>query len=47
MQMGLYLTKKIAEPLMLKIGVHSKLSEGTTFTITFPDKNAFHHITGV
>lgn len=45
--MGLYLTKKIAEPLMLKIGVHSKLGKGTTFTITFPDKNAFHHITGV
>jgi len=39
--MGLYLAKKAAKPLMIDIGVDSKLNEGTRFTLTFPKKNDF------
>lgn len=45
--MGLYLTKKAAQPLLIHIEVQSQLGEGTTFTLTFPKRNDFHKITGV
>ena len=45
--MGLYLAKKAAKPLLIHIDVHSKLGEGTTFTLTFPKRNEFVHITGM
>ncbi|WP_240371397.1 sensor histidine kinase [Anoxybacteroides rupiense] len=45
--MGLYLAKKAAEPLLIDIDVQSQLHEGTTFTITFPEKNEFVRITGM
>lgn len=45
--MGLYLNKKAAKSLHITINVYSKLSEGTTFTLTFPKKNEFVHITGM
>jgi len=45
--MGLYLAKKAAEPLLIGIDVHSQLGEGTTFTLSFPEKNEFVRITGV
>nr|WP_263324607.1 sensor histidine kinase [Neobacillus sp. Marseille-Q6967] len=45
--MGLFLAKKAAQPLLIKIDVHSKLGEGTTFTLTFPKRNDFNQITGM
>lgn len=42
--MGLYLTKKAAEPLLIHIHVISKPGVGTTFTLTFPKRNEFHRI---
>ncbi|OQM47072.1 histidine kinase [Anoxybacillus sp. UARK-01] len=45
--MGLYLAKKAAEPLLIDIDVQSQFHEGTTFTITFPEKNEFVRITGM
>ncbi|MDQ0230861.1 sensor histidine kinase [Metabacillus malikii] len=39
--MGLYLTKKIATALMIKIEVTSNINLGTTFTLTFPKRNDF------
>ncbi|AIM16916.1 sensor histidine kinase [Neobacillus sedimentimangrovi] len=45
--MGLYLAQKAAEPLRIHIHVDSILGEGTTFTLTFPKKNEFDHITGM
>ncbi|WP_075983300.1 sensor histidine kinase [Bacillus massilinigeriensis] len=45
--MGLYLTDKIAHTLLIKIDVLSKPGEGTTFTLTFPKRNVFVHITGM
>ncbi|WP_042460203.1 sensor histidine kinase [Neobacillus dielmonensis] len=45
--MGLYLAKKAAKPLLLKFNVSSQLGKGTTFTLTFPKRNEFVHITGV
>ncbi|MBS2771155.1 sensor histidine kinase [Anoxybacillus rupiensis] len=45
--MGLYLAKKAAEPLLIDIDVQSQLHEGTTFAITFPEKNEFVRITGM
>ena len=45
--MGLYLAKKVAKPLLLNIDVHSKLGIGTTFTLIFPKRNQFLHITGM
>ncbi|MGG1400061.1 sensor histidine kinase [Bacillus salipaludis] len=45
--MGLYLAQKAARPLLIKINVHSELAIGTTFTLTFPQKNEFVHITGM
>lgn len=45
--MGLYLAKKAALPLLIHIEVSSKWGEGTTFTLTFPKRNEFVHITGM
>ncbi|GAB3049689.1 sensor histidine kinase [Virgibacillus ainsalahensis] len=45
--MGLYLTRKVARPLMIDIEVDSKLGEGTTFILTFPKKNDFVHLTSM
>ncbi|WHY78303.1 sensor histidine kinase [Neobacillus sp. WH10] len=42
--MGLYLTKRIAKPLLIHIDVHSDLGRGTNFTLTFPKRNEFNHI---
>ncbi|ARK32658.1 sensor histidine kinase [Halalkalibacter krulwichiae] len=39
--MGLYLAKKIAKSLRLKLEVQSELGNGTRFTLTFPKANAF------
>jgi two-component system, OmpR family, bacitracin resistance sensor histidine kinase BceS len=45
--MGLYLAKKVAKPLLINIDVHSKLGIGTTFTLIFPKRNQFLHITSM
>lgn len=45
--MGLYLAKKAAKSLLIKIQVHSKLGEGTTFTLAFPKRNDFNKISGM
>lgn len=45
--MGLYLTKKVAEALMIRIQVESKPGFGTTFTLIFPKRNDFVSITGM
>ncbi|EGG36852.1 sensor histidine kinase [Paenibacillus sp. HGF5] len=45
--MGLYLTKKVAEALMIRIQVESKPGIGTTFTLIFPKRNEFVSITGM
>lgn len=45
--MGLYLAKKAAQPLLINIEVRSKPGTGTTFTLTFPKRNDFHHIAGM
>lgn len=45
--MGLYLTRKVAKPLLINIDVHSELGKGTTFTLTFPKRNEFNHITSM
>ncbi|MBS4216267.1 sensor histidine kinase [Neobacillus rhizophilus] len=45
--MGLYLAKKASQPLFIHIEVQSKLGEGTTFTLIFPKRNEFLHISGM
>ncbi|MEK3798294.1 sensor histidine kinase [Peribacillus sp. FSL H8-0477] len=45
--MGLYLTHKAAESLLIRIDVQSTLEEGTTFTLTFPKKNEFVNISSM
>ncbi|MBO0962717.1 sensor histidine kinase [Neobacillus sp. MM2021_6] len=45
--MGLYLTSRIAKPLLISIAVDSRLGEGTTFTLTFPKRNDFVDIAGM
>lgn len=45
--MGLYLARKAAQSLLIHIEVQSKLNVGTTFSLIFPKRNDFHHITGV
>ncbi|MGG4268513.1 sensor histidine kinase [Peribacillus simplex] len=45
--MGLYLTKKAAEPLFISIDVKSKPGTGTTITLTFPKRNDFVNITSM
>ncbi|WP_010096296.1 sensor histidine kinase [Ornithinibacillus scapharcae] len=45
--MGLYLSKKAAESLKIKIDVQSVYGKGTIFTLTFPKKNDFIELTGM
>jgi two-component system, OmpR family, bacitracin resistance sensor histidine kinase BceS len=45
--MGLYLARKAADSLHIKVSVESKLHDGTTFTLAFPCKNEFDHIMGM
>lgn len=45
--MGLYLAKKAADSLSIRIGVESKPGEGTAFTLHFPRSNAFVHTLGM
>lgn len=45
--MGLYLTKRVSEPLLISIEVTSKRGEGTRVNLTFPQKNDFVQLTGV
>jgi two-component system, OmpR family, bacitracin resistance sensor histidine kinase BceS len=42
--MGLYLTKKVAGPLLIDMNVQSTLGEGTMLTLTFPRKNDFDNV---
>ncbi|KOS66996.1 histidine kinase [Lysinibacillus contaminans] len=39
--MGLYLTKNVAQALLIHIEVQSQLGKGTTFTLAFPKRNDF------
>lgn len=39
--MGLYLTKNVAQSLLIHITVQSQLGKGTNFTLTFPKRNDF------
>ncbi|WP_068785765.1 sensor histidine kinase [Paenibacillus phocaensis] len=45
--MGLYLAKKAADSLSMRIGVDSKLGEGTAVTLHFPRSNAYVHTLGM
>jgi len=45
--MGLYLTIKAAEPLLIHIDVESEPGKGTTVTLVFPGQNDFVHIRGM
>ncbi|MFD2043468.1 sensor histidine kinase [Ornithinibacillus salinisoli] len=45
--MGLYLTKKVAESLHIRLHVQSIVGKGTTFTLSFPKKNDFVTITSM
>ena len=45
--MGLYLTRKIAHHLKVNIDVISEPGRGTTFTLTFPERNDFDQIRGM
>ncbi|KPL58225.1 sensor histidine kinase [Rossellomorea vietnamensis] len=45
--MGLYLTKRVSETLLISIDIESKRGEGTRITLTFPEKNDFVQLTGV
>ncbi|PFG12361.1 sensor histidine kinase [Bacillus sp. es.036] len=45
--MGLYLTRKIADHLKVNINVISEPGMGTTFTLTFPERNDFDQIRGM
>lgn len=45
--MGLYLAKKVSQPLFIHFEVQSKFGVGTTFTLIFPKRNEFHHIAGM
>ncbi|RPF53940.1 sensor histidine kinase [Aquisalibacillus elongatus] len=42
--MGLYLSQQVTNSLHINMKVESTLGEGTTFTLTFPKKNDFVHI---
>ena len=44
---GLYLTKKAAVPLLIKINVKSQVDQGTTATLSFPKKNEFSNLQGM
>ncbi|MCV4235183.1 sensor histidine kinase [Virgibacillus sp. LDC1] len=45
--MGLYLTQKVADALLIRIQVESKPGIGTTFTLIFPKRNDVVSITGM
>ncbi|MEF2965732.1 sensor histidine kinase [Paenibacillus sp. M1] len=45
--MGLYLTKKAADSLLISIVVDSIPGQGTAFTLTFPKNNEFAGISGM
>lgn len=45
--MGLYLAQKVATSLLIQIHVTSAIGNGTTVTLTFPQKNEFVRITSV
>ncbi|WP_077329642.1 sensor histidine kinase [Virgibacillus siamensis] len=45
--MGLYLTKKVADVMRIHIDVQSQPGEGTSFILTFPNKNEFLKLTGM
>ncbi|BAB07631.1 sensor histidine kinase [Halalkalibacterium halodurans] len=45
--MGLYLAKRVAEPLLIDLAVSSTVGEGTTFTLTFPKENEFVRTLGM
>lgn len=45
--MGLYLAQKAAQALLIQIQVESTVGEGTTFTLTLPERNDFVKITSV
>lgn len=45
--MGLYLAKKAADSLLIRILVDSTLSKGTAVTLVFPKKNEFVSLSGV
>jgi OmpR family two-component system bacitracin resistance sensor histidine kinase BceS len=44
---GLYLVKKAASPLLIKIDVKSQIGQGTTVTISFPKQNEFVNLQGM
>lgn len=44
---GLYLTKKAAAPLLIKIDVASQIAQGTTVTLSFPKQNEFVNLQGM
>ncbi|OCT16932.1 histidine kinase [Paenibacillus pectinilyticus] len=45
--MGLYLARKAAEPLHIQMAVQAEVGVGTTFTLTFPQKNELVRLTGM
>lgn len=45
--MGLYLTQKVTDALLIRIQVESKPGIGTTFTLIFPKRNDFVSMTGM
>lgn len=45
--MGLYLVKKAADSLSIRIKVDSKPGEGTAMTLVFPRSNAYVHMLGM
>lgn len=45
--MGLYLTQKVADALLIRIQVESRPGIGTTFTLIFPKRNDFVSVTGM
>ena len=45
--MGLYLARKAAQPLRIRIDVESAPGKGSTFTLTFPKSNEVVEITGM
>jgi len=45
--MGLYLARKAAQSLHIRMDVRSRPGAGTTFTLLFPKRNAFHSMTGM
>ncbi|MBW9234238.1 sensor histidine kinase, partial [Leptospira santarosai] len=44
---GLYLAKKAASPLLIKIDVESQIGQGTTATLSFPKQNEFVNLQGM